>query len=87
VDLLILQIEAADVVGQSAAMTVLKAIPELQLLLKDIGGSSRDGCCSVFCDDASEVRFFRGSALARQACSSDAKGALRWLQVPAQGQA
>lgn len=38
-----LQIEAAEAVAQSAALTVLRAIPELQLLLKDIGSSNRDG--------------------------------------------
>ena len=38
-----LQVEAADLAAQSAAMTVLKALPELQLMLKDFGSSNRDG--------------------------------------------
>lgn len=37
------QIETADGIAQAAATTVLRAIPELQLLLKDIGSSNRDG--------------------------------------------
>lgn len=39
----LLQIETADSIAQAAATTVLRAIPELQLLLKDIGSSNRDG--------------------------------------------
>lgn len=41
-----LQIEVADNIAQGAATTVLRAIPELQLLLKDIGSSNRDGCAT-----------------------------------------
>lgn len=37
------QIEAADKIAQAAATTVLRAIPELQMALKDIGSSNRDG--------------------------------------------
>ena len=38
-----LQVEAADLAAQSAAVTVLKALPELQLMLKDFGSANRDG--------------------------------------------
>ncbi|CAL8468842.1 g8383 [Coccomyxa elongata] len=37
------KIEAADKIAQAAATTVLRAIPELQMALKDIGSSNRDG--------------------------------------------
>ena len=38
------QVEAADLAAQSAAVAVLKALPELQLMLKDFGSANRDGC-------------------------------------------
>ena len=38
------QVEAANLAAQSAAVAVLKALPELQLMLKDFGSANRDGC-------------------------------------------
>ena len=39
----LMQVEAADLAAQSAVVTALKALPELQLMLKDLGSSNRDG--------------------------------------------
>ena len=38
-----MQVDTADLAAQSAAVAVLKALPELQLMLKDFGSANRDG--------------------------------------------